>query len=65
MITIRHERVSDTDARESLLDAALGPLRRTKASERLRERRLRLVAEEVTRHAELPVARVEEAWHGT
>ena len=40
MITIRHERVSDTDARESLLDAALGPLRRTKASERLRERRL-------------------------
>jgi predicted N-acetyltransferase YhbS len=40
VITIRHERVSDTDARESLLDAALGPLRRTKASERLREGRL-------------------------
>jgi predicted N-acetyltransferase YhbS len=40
MIPIRHEKVSDADARESLLDAVLGPLRCSKASERLREGRL-------------------------
>lgn len=40
MVTIRRERSSDVAAREALLDAALGPSRHAKASERLRERRL-------------------------
>lgn len=40
MIAIRHERASDVDAREALLDAAFGPCRLEKASERLREGRL-------------------------
>jgi predicted N-acetyltransferase YhbS len=40
MITIRHERVSDVEAREALLDDAFGETRYRKASERLREGRL-------------------------
>ena len=40
MITIRHERLSDVDAREALLDDAFGETRYRKASERLREARL-------------------------
>lgn len=39
-MTIRHERVSDIDAREALLDQAFGDARFRKASERLREDRL-------------------------
>jgi predicted N-acetyltransferase YhbS len=39
MVTIRHERPADVAAREKLLDAAYGPVRFTKASERLREGR--------------------------
>ena len=37
---IRHERTSDIDAREALLDQAFGDTRTRKASERLREDRL-------------------------
>lgn len=37
MIVIRHERPGDAAAREALLDAAFGPARCAKASERLRE----------------------------
>ena len=40
MITIRHERLSDIDAREAVLDAAFGEARYRKSSERLREDRL-------------------------
>ena len=40
MIQIRHERLSDIDAREALLDAAFGESRYRKSSERLREDRL-------------------------
>jgi predicted N-acetyltransferase YhbS len=40
MISIRHERTSDVDAREALLDQAFGEARFRKASERLREDRL-------------------------
>jgi len=40
MTTIRHERTSDIDAREALLDEAFGEARYRKASERLREDRL-------------------------
>jgi predicted N-acetyltransferase YhbS len=40
MIQIRHERHSDIDARETLLDAAFGEARYRKSSERLREDRL-------------------------
>jgi predicted N-acetyltransferase YhbS len=40
MITIRNERSTDIAARERLLDAALGPARIAKSSERLREGRL-------------------------
>jgi predicted N-acetyltransferase YhbS len=40
MITIRNERSTDIAARERLLDAALGPARTAKSSERLREGRL-------------------------
>jgi len=40
MITIRLERSTDIAAREALLDAALGPARRNKTSERLREDRM-------------------------
>jgi predicted N-acetyltransferase YhbS len=40
MISIRHERLSDIDAREALLDDAFGEARTRKASERLREDRL-------------------------
>jgi predicted N-acetyltransferase YhbS len=40
MVTIRHERPADVAAREALLDLSYGPVRFTKASERLRERRL-------------------------
>src|SRR3954470_9258460 len=40
MITIRNERPTDIAARERLLDAALGPARAAKSSERLREGRL-------------------------
>lgn len=40
MIAIRKERVSDFDARETLLDRAYGPARFTKTSARLREDRL-------------------------
>jgi len=40
MIQIRHERVSDADAREALLDDAFGEARYRKSSERLREDRL-------------------------
>lgn len=39
-MTIRHERVSDVDAREALLDQAFGDTRYRKSSERLREDRL-------------------------
>jgi predicted N-acetyltransferase YhbS len=39
MVTIRHERSTDIAARERLLDAALGPSRFAKPSERLREGR--------------------------
>ena len=39
MITIRNERSTDIAARERLLDAAFGPARFEKASERLREGR--------------------------
>jgi predicted N-acetyltransferase YhbS len=39
MITIRNERSTDIAARERLLDAAFGPARALKASERLREGR--------------------------
>ena len=39
MVTIRDERSTDIAARERLLDAAFGPARFTKASERLRENR--------------------------
>jgi predicted N-acetyltransferase YhbS len=40
MITIRNERPADIVAREHLLDAALGPARTARSSERLREGRL-------------------------
>jgi predicted N-acetyltransferase YhbS len=40
MISIRHERPADIDARETLLDEAFGEARYRKASERLREERL-------------------------
>lgn len=40
MIQIRHERLSDIDAREALLDLAFGESRYRKSSERLREDRL-------------------------
>jgi predicted N-acetyltransferase YhbS len=40
MITLRHERSTDTKAREALLDQAFGDSRRRKSSERLREGRL-------------------------
>ncbi len=40
MITIRNERVSDTGAREALLDAAYGDVRFTKPSHKLRDGRL-------------------------
>ena len=40
MVTIRYERSTDIPARERLLDAAFGPARFAKASERLREGRL-------------------------
>jgi predicted N-acetyltransferase YhbS len=40
MIQIRHERLSDIDARETLLDDAFGETRYRKSSERLREDRL-------------------------
>jgi predicted N-acetyltransferase YhbS len=39
MIQIRHERLSDIDARETLLDDAFGETRYRKSSERLREDR--------------------------
>ena len=38
MIQIRHERLSDIDAREALLDNAFGESRYRKSSERPRER---------------------------
>jgi len=40
MVTIREEKASDAAAREALLDAAYGPARFAKTSERLREGRL-------------------------
>jgi predicted N-acetyltransferase YhbS len=40
MITLRHERLTDVEAREALLDEAFGEARWRKASERLREGRL-------------------------
>ncbi len=40
MITIRHEKLADIDAREALLDDAFGDARYRKSSERLREGRL-------------------------
>jgi predicted N-acetyltransferase YhbS len=40
MTTIRHERLSDIDAREAILDQAFGEERGRKSSERLREERL-------------------------
>ena len=40
MMTIRHERPADAAAREAVLDAAFGPARLAKTSERLREGRL-------------------------
>ena len=40
MATIRHERLSDVNAREALLDEAFGEERARKSSERLREGRL-------------------------
>jgi predicted N-acetyltransferase YhbS len=39
MATIRHERSTDIAVRERLLDAAMGPMRHAKASERVREGR--------------------------
>jgi predicted N-acetyltransferase YhbS len=39
MITLRHERAADIEAREALLDEAFGEARARKASERLREGR--------------------------
>ena len=39
-MTIRHERLSDIDAREALLNQAFGEARTRKSSERLREDRL-------------------------
>jgi predicted N-acetyltransferase YhbS len=39
-VTIREERVEDQPAREALLDAAMGPDRRRKSSEKLRARRV-------------------------
>jgi predicted N-acetyltransferase YhbS len=49
MISIRTERPADVAAREALLDVAYGPVRFTKPSQRLRERRdpaLSLIAQE-------------------
>jgi predicted N-acetyltransferase YhbS len=49
MISIRSEKPTDVAAREALLDVAYGPVRFTKPSQRLRERRepaLSLVAQE-------------------
>ncbi len=40
MVTIRHEKLNDIDAREALLDEAFGDTRYRKASERLRAGRL-------------------------
>ncbi len=40
MITLRHERLSDVEARESLLDEAFGDTRNRKTSQRLRNGRL-------------------------
>lgn len=40
MITLRHERAADIEAREALLDKAFGDTRYRKSSERLREDRL-------------------------
>jgi predicted N-acetyltransferase YhbS len=40
MVTIRHEKLNDIDAREALLDEAFGDTRTRKSSERLREGRL-------------------------
>jgi predicted N-acetyltransferase YhbS len=40
MITLRHERLADIEAREALLDEAFGEARWPKSSERLREGRL-------------------------
>jgi predicted N-acetyltransferase YhbS len=40
MTTIRHERLSDVDAHEAILDQAFGEERYRKSSERLREERL-------------------------
>lgn len=40
MLTIRHEKLIDIDAREALLDEAFGDTRARKSSERLREGRL-------------------------
>jgi len=40
MITLRHERAADIEAREALLDRAFGEARTRKSSERLREDRL-------------------------
>ncbi len=37
MVTIRHEKLKDIDAREALLDEAFGDARARKSSERLRE----------------------------
>ena len=39
MVTIRKERTGDAAAREALLDAAYGPVRFAKPSERLRQPR--------------------------
>ncbi len=40
MVTIRHEKLNDIDAREALLDEAFGDTRARKSSERLRDGRL-------------------------
>ncbi len=40
MVTIRHEKLNDIDAREALLDEAFGDARARKSSARLREGRL-------------------------
>jgi predicted N-acetyltransferase YhbS len=40
MITIRHERAADAEAREALLDEAFGATRQRKASQRLRDGQL-------------------------
>src|SRR5688572_9006191 len=40
MVTIRHERLSDTNAREALIDEGFGESRYTRTAERLREDRL-------------------------